>query len=74
MYLWQRQNYLVFFYMSKYEKQVHVIYKFDYHIVWVLKYRVRILTGEISKKIDEDIRISELISIQWNIRHGFSLA
>ena len=36
--------------MSKYKKQSHVIYKCDYHIVWVPKYRFRILTG-----INEDM-------------------
>ena len=43
--------------MSKYKKQSHVIYKCDYHIVWVPKYRFRILTGEISNLVDKDIRL-----------------
>lgn len=42
--------------MSKYKKQSHVVYKCDYHIVWVPKYRLRILTGEIGKLVDQDIR------------------
>src|SRR5438477_11113079 len=42
--------------MSKYRKQSHVVYKCDYHIVWVPKYRFRILTGEIGKSVDVDIR------------------
>ena len=42
--------------MSKYKRQSHVVYKCDYHIVWVPKYRLRILTGEVGKLVDEDIR------------------
>ena len=42
--------------MSKYKKQSHVVYKCDYHIVWVPKYRYRILTGEIGRLVEEDIR------------------
>jgi putative transposase len=42
--------------MSKYKKQSHVVYKCDYHIVWVPKYRYRILTGEINKLVNIDVR------------------
>ncbi len=43
--------------MSKYKKLAHVIYKCDYHIVWVPKYRLRILTGTIRDLVDSDIRM-----------------
>ena len=43
--------------MSKYKKLSHVIYKCDYHIVWVPKYRLRILTGTIRDSVDRDIRM-----------------
>ena len=42
---------------SKYKKQSHVIYKRDYHIVWVRKYRFRILTGEVDKLMEKDVRM-----------------
>ena len=42
--------------MSKYKKQSHVVYKCDYHIVWVPKYRFRMLTGEVGRLVDQDIR------------------
>ena len=42
--------------MSKYKRQSHVVYKCDYHIVWVPKYRLRILTGEVGKLVDQDVR------------------
>jgi len=42
--------------MGKYKKLSHVIYKCDYHIVWVPKYRLRILKGEIKSLVEEDIR------------------
>jgi putative transposase len=43
--------------MSKYKKLSHVIYKCDYHIVWVPKYRFRILTGVIKGLVESDIRM-----------------
>lgn len=43
--------------MSKYKKQSHVIYKCDYHIVWVPKYRFRILKGAIKELVDKDLRM-----------------
>ena len=43
--------------MSKYKKLSHVIYKCDYHIVWVPKYRFRILTDQIKQLIEEDIKM-----------------
>ena len=42
--------------MSKYKRQSHVVYKCDYYIVWVPKYRLRILTGEVGKLVDQDVR------------------
>ena len=41
--------------MSKYKKLSHVVYKCDYHIVWVPKYRFRILTGAIKADVESDI-------------------
>ena len=46
----------IFVFMSKYKKLSHVIYKCDYHIVWVPKYRLRILKGVIKDLVDSDIR------------------
>ena len=43
--------------MSKYKKLSHVIYKCDYHIVWVPKYRFRVLKGQIKTLIESDIRM-----------------
>ena len=42
--------------MSKYRKSSHVVYKCDYHIVWVPKYRFRILQGAIKELVEHDIR------------------
>jgi putative transposase len=42
--------------MSKYKKLSHVVYKCEYHIVWVPKYRFRILEGEIKRLLEEDIK------------------
>ena len=43
--------------MSKYKKLSHVVYKCDYHIVWVPKYRYRILTGAIKELVAKDIHM-----------------
>ena len=42
---------------GKYKKLSHVIYKCEYHIVWVPKYRLRILKGEIKTLLARDIRL-----------------
>ncbi len=42
--------------MSKYRKLSHVIFKCDYHIVWVPKYRLRILKGDIKDFVEGNIR------------------
>jgi len=47
----------IFVFMSKYKKLSHVVYKCDYHIVWVPKYRFRILKGEIKDLVEQDIRM-----------------
>ncbi len=43
--------------MGKYKKLSHVIYKCKYHIVWVPKYRLRILKGVIKEMLAQDIRM-----------------
>lgn len=61
--------------MSKYKKLSHVVYKCDYHIVWVPKYRFRILTGEVKNLIERDIRMlcewkrCEIIEMNVQIDH-----
>ena len=42
--------------MSKYKKLSHVVYKCDYPIVWVPKYRFRILKDGVKDLVDKDIR------------------
>jgi putative transposase len=42
--------------MSKYRKLSHVIYRCDYHIVFVPKYRFRVLKGAIQELVEHDIR------------------
>ena len=47
--------------MGKFRKLSHVYYKCEYHVVFVPKYRFRMLTGTVNNLINHDIR---LIS-QW---------
>lgn len=42
--------------MGKYKKLSHAIYYCTYHIVWVPKYRYRVLEGPIKELVDHDIR------------------
>ena len=41
----------------KYRKLSHVVYKCDYHIVFVPKYRFRILKDEIKSLVEHDIKM-----------------
>ena len=43
--------------MSRYKKLSHVVYKCDYHIVWVPKYRYRILKGAVKEHLEKDLRM-----------------
>ena len=43
--------------MGKYRKLSHVVYKCDHHIVWVPKYRLRILKGDVRELLESDIRM-----------------
>ena len=43
--------------MTKYRKSSHVVFKCDYHIVWVPKYRFRILKGALKEIVEKDIRM-----------------
>ena len=42
--------------MKKYRKTSHTVYDIKYHIVWITKYRKKILTGELAKRVRELIR------------------
>ena len=42
--------------MSRFKKLSHALWHCQYHIVWVPKYRHRILGGEIGKEVGECIR------------------
>ena len=42
---------------GKYRKLSHVVYQCTYHIVFVPKYRLRVLTGAIKTLLEEDIRM-----------------
>lgn len=61
--------------MSKYKKLSHVVYKCDYHIVWVPKYRFRILTGQIKELVKRDIKMlcdwkgGEVLELNVQIDH-----
>ena len=43
--------------MSRFEKLSHVIWHCQYHIVWVPKYRFRVLKGEIAREVQNCVLI-----------------
>jgi len=43
--------------MGKYRKLAHVVYQCTYHVVWVPKYRYRILTGAVGEMVERDVRV-----------------
>ncbi|MCP4598914.1 IS200/IS605 family transposase [Neptuniibacter sp.] len=42
--------------MSRFEKLSHVLWHCQYHLVWVPKYRYRVLTGKVGNEVEETIR------------------
>ena len=42
--------------MEHYRKSSHTTYDLKYHLVWITKYRKRVLTGEVAKRARELIR------------------
>ena len=42
--------------MSRFRKLSHTIWHCQYHIVWVPKYRLKILTGRVAEEVDKCIR------------------
>ncbi len=42
---------------GKYRKLSHVVYQCTYHVVWVPKYRFRVLKGALKELLEEDIRM-----------------
>ncbi len=43
--------------MQKYRKTSHTVYDIKYHLVWITKYRKKILKGELARRIRELIRL-----------------
>ena len=43
--------------MSEYKKSSPVIYRCTYHIVWVPKYRFRVLEGLVKELLTKDIQM-----------------
>ena len=41
--------------MTSYSKGPHTVYHHRYHIVWITKYRYRVLTGEVGMRVREII-------------------
>ena len=51
--------------MPHYNKTAHTIYNHRYHIVWITKYRYKVLTYELKKRVREIIaQVSEEMGIK----------
>lgn len=61
--------------MSRFRKLSHTIWHCQYHIVWVPKYRYRILTGRVAEEVARCIRAfveqqkSEVVELNVQIDH-----
>ena len=42
--------------MQKYRRTSHTVYDIKYHLVWITKYRKKILQGELARRVRELIR------------------
>ena len=66
--------------MSRFRKLSHAIWHCQYHIIWVPKYRYRVLTGNIGDEVDRCIRSfterqsSEVIELNVRPDHVHLLA
>ena len=60
---------------SRFKKQSHVLWHCQYHLVWVPKYRYKVLSGEIKREIDQCIRLyvdrlgGEIVEMNIQIDH-----
>ncbi len=43
--------------MSRFEKLTHVLWHCQYHIIWVPKYRYRVLTGPVGQEVYNAIQV-----------------
>ena len=61
--------------MSRFRKLSHTIWHCQYHIVWVPKYRYRILTGRVAQEVSRCIRAfaeqqrSEVVELNVKLDH-----
>ena len=61
--------------MSRFKKLSHTIWHCQYHIVWVPKYRLRILTGKVANEVENCIRAfteqleCEIVELNVQIDH-----
>ncbi len=66
--------------MSRFQKLSHTIWHCQYHIVWVPKYRYRIMTGQVGEEVSRCIRAfaeqmkSEVIELNVQSDHVHLLA
>lgn len=61
--------------MSRFQKASHVLWCYQYHIVWTPKYQFRILRNNVGKEVYKQIRISseqlgiEVVELNVQIDH-----
>ena len=66
--------------MSRFRKLSQTIWHCQYHIVWVPKYRFKILTGKVSKEAENCVRAfseqqgSEIIELSIQVDHVHLIA
>ncbi len=61
--------------MSRFRKLTHAIWHCQYHIVWVPKYRFRVLTGKIAREVEHCVHLfssqksCEIVELSVQVDH-----
>ena len=65
---------------SRFEKQSHVLWHCQYHLIWVPKYRFRVLSGAVKEEVESTIKLyvsklgCQIVELNVQIDHVHLLA
>ena len=65
---------------SRFEKQSHVLWHCQYHLIWVPKYRFRVLSGAVKEEVESTINLyvsklgCQIVELNVQIDHVHLLA
>ena len=65
---------------SRFEKQSHVLWHCQYHLIWVPKYHFRVLSGAVKEEVESTIKLyvsklgCQIVELNVQIDHVHLLA